>query len=131
MLQITPQHRLLLCVPSIDFRKGIDSLAASCQQHLGSDPFSGAFFVFANTRKTSVKLLIYDGNGFWLSQKRFSSGKLAWWPKTIEEAYSIRSVDLLIMLQQGDPKVAHVPEDWRRLPWPSPPDNSTATNVLD
>jgi len=62
-----------------------------------------------------VKLLIYDGNGFWLCQKRFSTGRLKWWPKTQEQASSIRAVELLIMLQQGDPQVANVPEDWRRL----------------
>ncbi len=78
MLQITPQHRLLLATEPVDFRKGIDGLKAICRQQLCDDPFSGTIFAFCNKTKTSVKLLVYDATGFWLCQKRFSKGKLAW-----------------------------------------------------
>jgi len=66
MLQITPQHRLLLAVESVDFRKGICGLKAICQQQLSCDPFSGTIFAFTNRSRTSVKLLVYDASGFWL-----------------------------------------------------------------
>lgn len=115
MLQITPQHRLLIAIEPIDFRSGIDRLAALCQQKLSEDPFSGTLFIFTNRRHTSVRILSYDGQGFWLCQKRFSSGKLKWWPRTTQEASMIRAVELIIMLQQGNPQEAHVPLDWRRL----------------
>ncbi len=118
MLQITPHHRLCIAIQPADFRRGIDGLAALCRQHLESDPFGGDLFVFRNKRGCSVKILIYDGNGFWLCQKRFSTGRLKWWPKTGEQASSIRAVELLIMLQQGNPQVAKVPLDWRRLHLP-------------
>jgi transposase len=116
MLQITPQHQLFLAVEPVDFRRGIDGLKALCQQQWQDDPFSGHLFIFRNQRGTSIKLLIYDGNGFWLCQKRFSSGKLKWWPRTMEEASAVRAVELVIMLQQGDPKEVNVPAAWRRLP---------------
>lgn len=48
MLKITPQHRLLLAVDPVDFRKGICGLKAICQQKLLCDPFSGVIFAFAN-----------------------------------------------------------------------------------
>ena len=48
MLQITPQHRLLLAVEPVDFRKDICGLKALCQQKLSCDPFSGAIFAFTN-----------------------------------------------------------------------------------
>ena len=71
------------------------------------------------------------GNGFWLCQKRFSAGKLTWWPRSVQEASSIRAVELLVMLQQGNPIEAHVPEDWRCLSlMPSSLDSSTATTAL-
>ena len=73
MLQITPQHRLLLAVQPIDFRKGICGLKGVCQQVLQCDPFSGTIFVFTNRVRTSVKLLVYDASGFWLCQKRLHS----------------------------------------------------------
>jgi len=95
MLQITAQHRLYIAVKPVDFRKGIDGLAAVCRKHLQRDPFTGAFFIFRNRRGTAIKLLIYDGNGFWLCQKRFSSGKVKWWPTNQEEAIAVRAVELL------------------------------------
>ena len=66
MLQITPQQRILLAVSPIDFRKGIESIKALCEQQLVQDPFTGTVFVFHNRARTSIKILVYDGNGFWL-----------------------------------------------------------------
>jgi len=47
----------------VDFRKGIDGLAAICRQVLRADPFSGTCFVFGNRTRTAIKVLIYDGQG--------------------------------------------------------------------
>jgi len=80
MLQLVPQLRILLAVEPVDFRKGIDSLAALCRHQWQQDPFSGTLYVFRNRSATAVKLLVYDGNGFWLCLRRFSSGQLLWWP---------------------------------------------------
>ena len=115
MLQITPNHQLYIAVDPVDFRNGIDGIKALCKRQWSVDPFHGHVFIFRNRTKTSIKLLGYDGNGFWLCQKRFSSGKLTWWPHSLQEASSIRAIELLVMLQQGNPMAAHVPEDWRRL----------------
>jgi len=116
MLQITPQHQLYIAIEPVDFRRGIDGLRHSAQSLWQSDPFCGHIFIFRNRRGTSVKLLNYDGNGFWLCQKRFSSGKLKWWPSTLAQATCLRAVELMIMLQQGYPKEANVPEAWHQLP---------------
>lgn len=116
MLQITPQHRLMIAVEPADFRSGIDGLAALCRRELKANPFDGYLFAFRNRRGSSIKLLIHDGNGFWLCQKRFSEGKLKWWPKDEAQASQLRAVELLIILQQGQPEVARIPEHWRKLP---------------
>ncbi len=115
MLQLTPQHWILLAVAPIDFRKGIESIKALCQQQLAQNPFSGAFFVFINRSRTSIKILVYDGNGFWLCQKRFSSGKLKWWPTSVESIASLRASELQIILSQGIPEKAGIPNEWRKL----------------
>jgi transposase len=81
MLAITPQMRILVAVEAVDFRKGIDSLAESCRQKLDTDPFSGYLFVFRSRRATSIKVLVYDGQGFWLATKRLSKGRFRWWPR--------------------------------------------------
>ena len=88
MIQLTPQMRILLAVEPADFRKGIDGLAQLCRQRLQDDPLSGALFVFANRRRKALKLLVYDGQGFWLCQKRLSQGRFNWWPPAGEAASS-------------------------------------------
>lgn len=80
MLQITPQQTIFIAINPVDFRKGIDGLAALCRSQLNHDPFSGALFVFTNRQRTAVKIIVYDGQGFWLCMKRFSQGKLAGGP---------------------------------------------------
>ena len=67
MIQITPHMKILLAVEPVDFRKGIDGLAMLCRTVLQSDPFSGCVFVFLNKGRTSIKILMYDGQGYWMS----------------------------------------------------------------
>ena len=115
MLQITPHHRILLAIKPVDFRKGIDGLKAICQSALDQDPYSGTIFAFRSNARTAVKLLIYDGNGFWLCHKRFSEGRLAFWPDSVLATKSLRSTDLAIILAQGDPSVSNIPDEWRKI----------------
>ena len=81
MIQLVPQLKVLVACEPVDFRKGIDSLACVCRQQFQLDPFLGTLFVFRNRSGTALKLLVYDGQGFWLCQKRFSKGRLQWWPR--------------------------------------------------
>lgn len=121
MLQITPHHRLLLAVCPTDFRKGIDGLAALCRQALEEDPFSGTIFVFSNRARKSIKILVYDGKGFWLCTRRFSKGRLAWWPtQQNSSSFSVNPSQLQILFSQGNPLDANIPSDWRSIT-PSPP----------
>ncbi len=80
MLQITPHMRILVALEPVDGRKGIDSLAQLCREKLAADPFSGCLFLFRSRRATSIRALGYDGQGFWLAQKRLSKGHFPWWP---------------------------------------------------
>ena len=73
LIQITPQLRILVAVEAIDGRKGIDSIAQLCREKLDADPFSGCLFIFRSRRGTAIKLLVYDGQGFWLATNEPSS----------------------------------------------------------
>lgn len=115
MLQLTAHMKLLLAVEPADFRKGIDALVALCQQNLKQDPYSGRIFAFRNKPRNAVKLLIYDGTGFWLCLKRFSQGKLKWWPKSPEAVQVIAPTALQILLNQGDPSKLRLAEEWRSI----------------
>jgi transposase len=74
MIQLIPQLRILLACKPIDFRNGIDGLAAFCKRELEQYPFCGTLFVFRNRCGTALKLLCYDSRGFWLVTRRFSQG---------------------------------------------------------
>lgn len=127
MIQLTPHISMFLSVCHTDFRKGIDSLAALCQQQLKRDPMSGAMFVFTNRRRTSVKILSYDGSGFWLCMKRFSSGQLKWWPahKSGQDTFSIDITQMTILLNQGHPMKVSIDEPWRKI------NTSTESTAID
>ena len=57
MIAITPHMHILLATQTVDFRKGIDGLAAVCRNILDKDPFNGYLFVFANKTKHQLKYL--------------------------------------------------------------------------
>ena len=118
MLAITPQMRILVAVEAVDFRKGIDSLAELCRAKLQADPFSGCLFGFRSRRTTSIKVLVYDGQGFWLATKRLSKGRFRWWPQMREGAQEPARVLLVhqvqVLLAAGNPDIDAAPV-WRPI----------------
>jgi len=116
MIQITPQMRILVAVEPVDGRKGIDSLAQLCQERLQTDPFSGCLFVFRSRRGTAIRILVYDGQGFWLAQKRLSKGRFRLWPEgrnAREVARSLAAHQLQVLLAAGDPTATQAAPAWR------------------
>ncbi|HEV3024774.1 MAG TPA: IS66 family insertion sequence element accessory protein TnpB [Pirellulales bacterium] len=114
MLQITPQMRVLVAVEPADFRCGIDALARRCRETLRQDPFVGAVFVFRNRRQTALKVLMYDGQGFWLCHKRLSQGRFPWWPSAAAGgAQRLAAHQLTVLLSAGNPMQTGAAADWR------------------
>ena len=104
MLQVTPQMKILVATQPVDFRKGIDGLVRLCKQTLQEDPFEGTMFVFRNRRGTALKALVYDGQGFWLCQKRLSEGRFHWWPTPGESdslSQSLAAHQLQVLFSAG------------------------------
>lgn len=114
LIQITPQLRILVAIDAIDGRKGIDSLAQLCREKLDADPFSGCLFIFRSRRGTAIKLLAYDGQGFWLATKRLSKGRFKWWPGGSEAARSLRAHQAQLLLAAANPD-AEAPPVWRQV----------------
>lgn len=114
MLQITPQMKILVAVEPADFRRGIDGLARLCQERLQHDPFTGTVFVFRNRKGTALKLLTYDGQGFWLCHKRLSQGRFSWWPSASDSASQrLAAHQLAVLLAAGNPTRTGAAADWR------------------
>ncbi len=115
MLALSPSQRILLAVQAVDFRKGIDGLIGLCRQRLNENPLLGTLFVFTNRRRTALKLLIYDGQGFFLILKRFSQGHLRWWPDGPEAGQALAARELHILLWNGHPQKTAWAPLWRAL----------------
>lgn len=116
MIQMTPQMRVFVAVEPVDFRRGIDGLARTCRAELGADPFSGAVFVFRNRRRTAIRALVYDGQGFWLCYKRLSAGRFRWWPTSTDQPVTaLEAHELSVLLRAGDPASVKTAPSWRPL----------------
>ena len=123
MIQITPQMRILVAIEPVDFRCGIDGLARVCKDVLKQDPFSGWVFVFRNRSATAVKLLAYDGQGYWLCQKRLSGARFRWWPTADDAAensaagsaaaQTLAAHEIQVLLSAGNPKGTQAAPTWR------------------
>lgn len=117
MIQITPQMRVLVAIEAADFRRGIDGLAQLCRASLNADPFSGLVFAFRNRRRTAIKLLVYDGQGFWLCHKRLSKGTFRWWPSSEADAAgaTLQAHELQVLICAGDPSATRAAPVWRAV----------------
>lgn len=115
MIQLTPQMRVLVATENVDFRKGIDGLVREVRSALEGDPFSGTVFVFRNRRATALKVLVYDGQGFWLCQKRLSSGRFRHWPLVGQPSRSLAAHELAVLLAGGDFTAARGSPVWRSV----------------
>jgi transposase len=117
MIQLTAQMRILVAVEPVDFRKRIDGLAALCRSELREDPFSGTVFVFCSRRAKALRALLYDGQGFWLCEKRLSAGRFRLWPRggKGEAARVFAAHQVHVLLSGGDPETAGGAPLWRRV----------------
>jgi len=97
---IPPQARIALATKPVDFRKGLDGLAALvCDA--GVDPFSGALFVFRAKRADRVKILWWDGTGLCLFAKRLESDGFHW-PKLATGTVRLSSAQLMALVEGMD-----------------------------
>jgi transposase len=131
VILVPPGVRILLAARPVDFRKGMDGLAAlsalptslrgigqrpMVQQALQADPFQGDVFIFRPRRADRVKILVYDGTGLCLYSKRLEAGRFCW-PSPAEGVVRLSAAQLATLLE-GLP--------WHRLQPRAIPRPSTA-----
>ena len=110
--------RVLVATRPVDFRKGMEGLAALVREAMGADPFDGAVYVFRAKRADRVKLIFWDGTGMVLVVKRLEDGKFRW-PGVRDAVLHLSAAELQALLEGLD---------WRRVHEPRPTTAPTATS---
>jgi transposase len=93
--------RVLVSTKPVDFRKGMDGLAAVVQEQMKADPFAGAIWVFRAKRADRVKLLYWDGTGLCLFSKRLEQGSFRW-PRIEDGVMRLSAAQLGALLEGLD-----------------------------
>lgn len=102
MLSFTGGLKVFVALEGCDMRKGFEGLASLVENRLKEDLKCGALFVFANRRRTRLKMIYFDGTGLWLLSKRLESGTFSWPKSTGEDAGKMRlRPEALAMLTDG------------------------------
>jgi transposase len=99
--------RVLVATKPVDFRKGMNGLAALVKEQLKADPFSGTIYVFRSKRADRVKLLFWDGSGVCLFAKRLEEGKFCW-PRVEDGVMRLSAAQLSALVEGLDWKRVHV-----------------------
>lgn len=96
MLSLSPSCRYFIYRQQADMRKGFDSLSGLVRDGLGKDPLSGDVFIFFNRRRTQVKLLLWERDGYSIYYKRLERGS---YELPLHDTPELRADDLLLILQ--------------------------------
>jgi len=106
--------RVLVAMRPVDFRKGVDGLAALLKETLAQDPFSGTVYIFRAKRADRVKLLYWDGSGVVLVAKRLEKAHFKW-PTIRDGVMRLSPAQLAALFEGLDWTRVHVP----RVPRPT------------
>jgi transposase len=99
MIRFNEKPVYICCGPT-DMRKSINGLMALVKEAFSLDPFMEAIFVFCNHNRDKIKILEWDGDGFWLYFKRLERGRFRW-PAAGEDAVMNLDVKELSYLIEG------------------------------
>ncbi len=100
MLSLSVSNRYFLYRPAADMRKSFDGLSGLVREGLSKDPLSGDVFIFFNARRTQVKLLVWERDGFAIWYKRLEKGTFELPVRDEKTGGSeIRSEELLLILK--------------------------------
>ena len=100
--------QVLVATKPVDFRKGMEGLAALVREAMAADPFCGAVYVFRAKRADRVKLIFWDGTGMVLMAKRLEDGKFRW-PGVQDAILRLSAAELQALLEGLDWRRVHEP----------------------
>ena len=115
---LSQPSRLWLCTRPTDMRCSFDGLAALVRQHLGQDPLSGHGFVFINRRRTLLKLLYFDGDGYCVWSKRLERGQFGGALTAGDAVEALSRTQFTALLEGLDLVIRKRQKRWRQSPHP-------------
>jgi transposase len=74
MLHVPASVAIYVYTQPADLRKGFDGLSGLVRQEFQADPLDGSLFLFFNRRRDRIKILHWDGTGYWIYYKTLESG---------------------------------------------------------
>ena len=98
MIDLTRIHGVYLASGYTDLRKSIDGYAAIVAGEYHLDPFSDSLFLFCNRQRNKIKMIYWDGSGFWLLYKRLEQKHFKWPKADHEKAMAITHQQLSWLL---------------------------------
>ena len=101
MLSLTSTAKIDVCTSAVDMRKGVNGLSGLIRDAQGADPTDGSLFVFINRRRDRMKILHFDGGGFWLYYRLLEAGTFEELGKPNELSYQVLDSTELAMLLSG------------------------------
>lgn len=110
--------RLWLCTQATDMRCSFDGLAARVRRHLGHDPLSGEGFVFINRRRTLLKLLYFDADGYCVWSKRLERGQFGRATAQGSAVEALSRTQFSALLEGLDLVIGNRRKRWRKPPRP-------------
>ena len=105
MISPSGNFKLYLASKPVDFRKGMDGLAAIVMNEFDLDPFSGAIFIFRSKRSDRMKLIVWDGTGLVMTYKRIEGSGFVW----------PRMSDGMITINRSQCEALFEDLDWQRV----------------
>jgi transposase len=100
VIGFTRRVRVFAYVNPTDMRKQYDGLYALVVSEMKADPLSGDLFLFTNRRRTRAKVLLWDGTGLCVYQKRLERGRFApLWRRSDEEMLEMTLSELALFLE--------------------------------
>ena len=90
--------RVYLSCGATDMRKSIDGLMGIVGNSFSLDPFDNAIYVFCNKKRNRMKILEWDGDGFWLYLKRLEKGHFRWPTVDNDPTMTVSAEELMVLL---------------------------------
>ena len=108
--------KVYVAAGATDMRKGFEGLHGIVRDQLGCDPLSGHLFLFANAKRTRLKVLLWDGTGLWVCAKQLQKGRFRWPEAGGASRITMSHEELSLLLHGIDLRQATRREWYRKVP---------------